>query len=51
MAAALRQKKSGFGYTGAHGTNYYGMQEIRWKPYFAWANRGEGEMEVRTRID
>ena len=34
----------------AHTKTEYERTTLTWIPYYAWANRGEGEMQVWTRI-
>lgn len=34
----------------AHTKTAYEPAALTWIPYYAWANRGEGEMQVWTRI-
>lgn len=50
-AQGWRQQKvqdSGLYFT--HTKTEYGRTTLTWIPYYAWANRGEGEMQVWTRI-
>ncbi|MDO4490248.1 MAG: glycoside hydrolase family 127 protein [Lachnospiraceae bacterium] len=48
----LRQKKKGYsGLYSSYKKKEYEEAELCWIPYYAWANRGEGEMQVWTRVE
>lgn len=50
-AQGWRQKKvQNAGLYFAHARTEYERTTLTWIPYYAWANRGEGEMQVWTRI-
>ena len=50
-AQGWRQRKvQNTGLYFAHGKTEYERTTLTWIPYYAWANRGEGEMQVWTRI-
>ena len=50
-AQGWRQRKvQNAGLYFAHGKTEYERTTLTWIPYYAWANRGEGEMQVWTRI-
>lgn len=50
-ACGWKQRKTvGNGLYFRHTKAEYGRAELTWVPYYAWANRGEGEMQVFTRI-
>lgn len=45
-----QQKAQGAGLYFVHTGTKYERTTLTWIPYYAWANRGEGEMQVWTRI-
>lgn len=45
-----QKKKESTGLYGLYSPAEYETVDLKWIPYYTWANRGEGEMQVWTRI-